>query len=358
MTTNLPSELRSICIFRLSALGDVTHVVPVVKTLQHHFPEAKITWVVGKLEYKLLQGLPGVKFVVFDKSQGWAGIRRLRQELKGQVFDVLLQMQLSFRANLVSRFIPAKRRIGYDKNRSKEMHGWVINERIPYLHDCHVLDGFMQFAEYLGCEQRIMNWDIPVSEADKSFARQLIDTTQRTVIISPCSSHQWRNWTVEKYARLVDLMVERFDAQVLLTGGPSAYEKQFIGDIEAACQHPVQNIVGQDTLKQLLCLLKLADLVVSPDSGPLHMAGAVGTPVIGLLAASHFKRSGSYQFPELTVDKYPEACLQYHNRELSELKWGTKTEFPGAMDLIQVVDVMVKVDQVLSKVKRFPTKQI
>jgi len=111
---------------------------------------------------------------------------------------------------------------------------------------------------------------------------------------------------------------------------------------------PVTNIAGQDTLKQLLCLLQAVDLVISPDSGPLHMAGSVKTPVIGLLAASNFNRSGSYQFPELTVDKYPEACEKFLGKKVSEVKWGTKTEFPGAMDLIAVEDVKSVIRKVLS----------
>lgn len=327
----------------------MTHVVPVVKTLQHHFPTVKITWVVGKLEYKLLKGLSGVEFIEFDKSAGWQGFSALRAALKNRSFDVLLQMQLSFRANLVSRIIKAKRRIGFDKKRSKELHGIAINERIPYLHNCHVLDGFMQFATYLGCDEKIMDWQIPVSDSDDAFALEHIDVNKSTVVISPCSSHELRNWSVEKYSQLIDQITEKYAAQVILTGSPSAKEKAVVKSIEQACQHPVLNLAGQDTLKQLLCLLKHADLVVSPDSGPLHMAGSVGTPVIGLLAASHYKRSGSYQYPHLTVDKYPAACELFLNKAVNEVKWGTKTEFPGAMDLIEVDDVMVKVHEVMAK---------
>ncbi len=351
MTTNHHKQPSSICIFRLSAIGDATHVVPVVKTLQHQFPKTKITWVIGKIEHKLLQGLPGVDFVVFDKSAGWQGIKDLRKSLQGQKFDVLLQMQLSFRANLVSWFIKAERRIGFDKIRGKEGHGLVVNERIPYLKNCHVLDGFMQFAEYLGCQQRIMDWQIPVSDADQNFAESVLQTDRKNIVISPCSSHELRNWSVEKYSQLIDWLLGTLDAHVVLTAGPSATEQGFVSAIETACQSEVTNIAGKDTLKQLLCLLKQADLVISPDSGPLHMAGSVGTPVIGLLAASNYKRSGSYQFPELTVDKYPEACEQFLNKSVDEVKWGTKTEFPGAMDLISVDDVKAKVKLAFTKHK-------
>jgi heptosyltransferase I len=349
MTTNPPSKPTTICIFRLSAIGDATHVVPVVKTLQACFPECQITWIIGKLEYKLLKGLPGVEFIVFDKAAGWQGIKALRKTLSGQVFDVLLQMQLSFRANIVSRFIKAKRRIGYDKTRGKEGHGWVINERIEYLKDCHVLDGFMQFAQHLGCKTPVYDWQIPVSEEDQLLAHNVINKNTINVVISPCSSHDLRNWSVEKYSQLSDWLVSEYDAQVILTAGPSAKEQAFVAKIEKLSTQKVTNIAGKDTLKQLLCLLKNANLVISPDSGPLHMSGSVGTPVIGLLAASNYRRSGSYQFPELTVDKYSEACMKYLNKKVSEVKWGAKTEFPGAMDLIELKDVQSTVKTVLTK---------
>lgn len=346
MTTN--TVPKSICIFRLSAIGDATHVVPVIKTLQHQFPDAKITWVIGKLEYKLLKDLPGVSFVLFDKSSGVAGALEFWKQMKHVHFDVLLQMQLSLRANLVSRLISAKRRIGFDKIRSKELHSITINERIPYLHHIHVLDGFMQFADQLGCVEKIMNWDIPVNTKDDMFALDLIKQGRPTVVISPCSSHQLRNWSSKRYAETADNLVLKYNAQVIFVGSPSPNEKIFITEIEGKCNQTVTNIAGQDTLKQLLCLLKHADLVISPDSGPLHMAGSVATPVIGLLAASNYQRSGSYQYPELTVDKYPQACQKFLNKNVKEVKWGTKTEFPGAMDLIEVADVLEQVEKVLN----------
>ena len=361
-------------------------MVPVVKTLQHRFPGCKITWIIGALEHKLLKGLPGVEFIVFNKSSGLKGVNELRKALKGKQFDVLLLMQLSLRANVLSRLVSAKRRIGFDAERSKELHSWVINESIPYAKDIHVLDGFMQFATYLGCQEKILDWHIPVDESDVLLAKRIMNPYnmfkldlsldevsvddvlegkrnfesiqqlkqagaphKTKVIISPCSSHDLRNWSVENYAALCDHLVTAHEAQVLLCGSPSEKEKAFIAEIEAACQVPILNIAGQDTLKQLLCLMQMVNLVVSPDSGPLHMAGSVGTPVIGLLAASNYKRSGSYQFPEFTVNAYPEACEKFLNKRVDEVKWGTKTEFEGAMDLIKLSDVTTKVDELLSQ---------
>lgn len=344
MTTN--QAVKSICIFRLSAIGDATHVIPVVKSLQACLPGVQITWVIGRLEHKLLAGLPGVTFIVFDKNQMWSSLKSLRQAVGGEKFDVLLQMQLSFRANWVSRFIPAKRRIGYDKARSKELHGLAVNERIAPLPRYHVLDGFMQFVRYLGC-QPLMDWSMPTSGSDLAWAQRQINSDCKNIVISPCSSHVLRNWSVQRYADLIDACYQKYSAHIILTGSPAAKEKAFVADIQSQCQSPVHNIAGEDSLKQLWALMTLADLVISPDSGPLHIAGAVGTPVIGLMAASNPLRSGSYQFPELSVNKYPEACQRFLNKPVEQVKWGAKTEFPGAMDLITVTEVMSQVDRVL-----------
>jgi len=108
-----PAAPRSICILRLSALGDATHVVPMIGTLRRAFPGVAITWIVGKLEHRLVGDLPGVEFVVVDKQQGAAAFGVLRRALRGRRFDVLLQCQVALRANLLSALVRADRRIGY-----------------------------------------------------------------------------------------------------------------------------------------------------------------------------------------------------------------------------------------------------
>ncbi len=122
----------SICIMRLSAIGDVTHVVPVIHAIRTHLPEARITWIIGKLEARLLNGLPGVEFIVFDKKGGFDAIRQLRSKLKDRKFDVLLHMQVAARANLLSRLVKSPLRIGWDKSRWRDRHQWFINQSVEH----------------------------------------------------------------------------------------------------------------------------------------------------------------------------------------------------------------------------------
>jgi heptosyltransferase I len=333
-----PAVPRSICLLRLSALGDVTHVVPLVRTLQRAWPDVALTWVIGTGEHRLLEGLPGVEFLVYDKRSGLRGMRELRRRLHGRRFDALLQMQVAARANLLSGFIPARRRIGYDRSRSKDLHGLFINERIAERPGIHVLDAIGSFSEPLGLRQTSVDWDLPVPEAAREWARaQWPDDGMPTLLISPCSSHELRNWRPERYAAVADHASSR-GWRIVLCGGRSGLERNVADAILAAMRAPALDLVGKDTLKQLPALLERADLVMTPDSGPMHIANAMGTKVLGLHAASNPKRSGPYSDLRYCVDRYDDAARRYLGKPAAELKWGTKVERDGVMDLISVED--------------------
>ena len=294
---------QSICLLRLSALGDVTHVLPLIRTLREGLPGVALTWVIGKGEQKLLDGLPGVEFLVYDKKTGLAGMRALRRELQGRRFDALLQMQVAARANLLSAFLPATRRIGYDRSRSKDLHSLFINERIPDQPGIHVLDAIGSFCEPLGLKQTKVIWELPVPEAAREWARaQWPDDGIPTLAISPCSSHALRNWRPERYAAVADHAAER-GWRIVMLGGRSQLERDTSDATLAAMQAPALDLVGKDTLKQLPALLERADLLMTPDSGPMHIANAMGTRVLGLHAA-RFSPQIPYFYPQWRI--YPQ----------------------------------------------------
>lgn len=333
---------RSICLLRLSALGDATHVVPVVRTLQRHLPGARLTWVIGPGEAKLLDGLEDVRLVIYDKRTGFAGMRALWRGLRAERFDVLLQMQLAARANLLAAGLRARRRIGYDPRRSKEGHGLVVNERIP-AGGQHVLDVLGRFCEPLGIHQDRVEWALPVDAADRRWAEGHLVPGRRWLVVSPCSSHPLRNWSAERYAAVADHAASRGWA-VAICGGRSELERRTTDAILAAMRHPALDLVGRDTLKQLIALLERADAVLAPDSGPVHIANAMGTPVLGLYACTDPTRSGPYSSLDWTVDRYDAAARRFLGKPGSALRWGKRVEFEGAMDLIEVEAVIGRFD--------------
>ena len=348
----VPAPPRSICLLRLSALGDVTHVVPLVRTLRHAWPDVRVAWVIGKGEHRLLEGLPGVDFVEYDKRSGLQGMLALRRALAALQpggFDALLHMQVAARANLLSAFVRARRRIGYDRSRAKDLHGLFVGERIADRPGIHVLDAMGSFCEPLGLRQDEVRWDLPVPDAAREWARAQWPADEvRTLLVSPCSSHVRRNWRAERYAAVADHAAAQ-GWRIVLCGGRSQLERETTDAIVAAMRAPALDLVGKDTLKQLPALLARADLVMAPDSGPMHIANAMGTAVLGLHAASNPARSGPYSTIRYCADRYDDAARRFLGKPASAIPWGTKIEFDGVMDLVTVEDAIAAFERYASQ---------
>lgn len=340
--------IKSICIVRLSAIGDVTHMIPVIHTIHKYRPDIKITWIIGSVEYKLVDGLPNVEFIQFNKNKGLKAYLEIRKLLRGRKFDALLAMQVSLRANIISGLINASRKIGYDSNRAKDLHSLFIHEKIKASKE-HVVDAFFQFIEHIGISHKLLDWSIPVSPADQNFATTHIPHDKPILAISPCSSHALRNWNASGYAAAANYAAEHYQMVIVLLGGNSEIERQFGDQISQQLNTPAIDLIGKDTLKKLLAVLEKSTILLTPDSGPAHMASCVNTPVIGLYAASNCQRSGPYLSRNYCVDKYEAAAQLIHQKSANELKWGAKLEKQGVMDLIQADDVIMKIDTIMQK---------
>jgi len=343
----LDHQPEQICILRLSALGDATHTLPVVRAIQDHWPGTKITWIIGKLERRLLGELEGIEFMVFDKRGGWPEVGKLRDALRGRRFDVLLHMQVAARANLLSRLIRAPLRLGWDRGRSRDFHHWFSNCQVAAVPFQHQVQGFLEFPRALGIRVDEPRWDLPVAAAADAWADEQLPGDQPTLLISPCSSHALRNWQPANYAKVADHAAAAFGLRVVLSGGPSALERDTAQAIETAMKARCINLVGKDTLEQSKALLRRADLVLTPDAGPAHIASALGKPVLGLYAATWSRRSGPYNSLDLCVDHYEEAARKFRGKEASELRWGHRIEEPGVMDLVRTEEVIERLEHAL-----------
>jgi heptosyltransferase I len=338
---------RSLCILRLSALGDTCHVVPIVRTLQQAWPATQLTWIIGRSEARLMSLIEGVEFITVDKSRSLSALGALRRQLTGRHFDVLLHLQLALRASLLARCVPATVRLGFDRPRARELQWLFTNARIAPRVREHVLDSFFGFLAALGIEERLLRWDLPLPASARAYAERLIPDGRRTLVISPCSRHAARNWDPVRYAALAEHAVTRHGMRVILVGGPSELERRTGAALEARCAASLVNQIGKDTLPELLALLARASVLVSPDSGPVHMATMVGTPVIGLYAATNPARSGPYLSGRWCVDAYAEAARTFRGCEPAQLPWNHKIEVPGVMDLIRPEQVTARLDELL-----------
>jgi heptosyltransferase I len=352
MQTLFKSPPARVCVLRLSAIGDVCHTLAVVRTLQQAWPQTRFTWVIGKLEAKLLGHIPDIEFIPIDKRNTLDAYRALRRTMRGRTFDLLLHMQLAFRASVLSTAIPARVRLGFDRRRARELQWLFTNARIAPAERQHVLDGLFGFAERLGVYEKLLRWDIPIPPAARAYAERLIQPHTSTLIISPCSSHPLRNWRAEYYAEVADYAVAHLGMEVVLCGGPSELEQHVGMEIVSRMQRPCTNAIGKDTLVELLASLARAKVLLSPDSGPAHMATAVGTPVIGLYAATNPARTGPYLSRQWCVDKYDAAARRLLNKPADRLSWTTKIELPGVMDLITPEEVTRKLHAVITALAR------
>lgn len=339
------SEPFKLCILRLSAIGDVCHAVAMVSAIQKSRPDIQITWVIGKIEHSLVGHMPNIRFVVYDKSKGKEAKQEVKQTLAGTVFDSLFVMQVALRANLLSKVIKAKQRVGFDYKRSKEGHSLFINKRIAPRTHAHVLEGFMGFAETLGVSVlEKPQWNLAPLAKDKQWLAQKLPN--KYAVISPAASKAERNWLPERYAQIADYLHQQ-KLEVVLCGGPGSLDKTTADAILSHTNNITHNFVGQTSLTQLLAIVGGAELVVAPDTGPAHMATTQGTPVIGLYAHSNHRRTGPYNSLVNTVSVYDKIALQQFKKPWQQLPWGKRVKGKNLMAEISVQEVKAVIQRIL-----------
>jgi len=343
------SPAESICVIRLSAIGDTCHALAVIRAIQDAWPETRITWIIGKTEASLLADIPGIEFIIFDKGRGRVAYADVRKALGQRRFDIALCMHASMRANWLCRIINAPLRLGYDYSRARDFQWLFTNRRIVAGKNEHVLDAMMGFTRALGISAGKPRWDIPLSPTQTDFVTQHHFGAEPLMLISPCSSQRarnFRNWSAENYAAAANYAQRKYGCKIILTGGNSALEVEYGKNISKLCNPDLRNLIGKTSLKQLLALLEAAEVLICPDSGPAHMATTVGTPVIGLYATSNPQRSGPYLSRAVTVNAYPDAVGRYLGKTVDQVRWGQRVRNPGAMDLIRLASVNKSIDTV------------
>ncbi len=328
-----------LCLLRLSAIGDTCHVVPLLRRLRLAWPATRFTWVIGRLEARLMGLLPDVELITVDKRADRAGQAELRRNLAERSWDVLLHLQLAFRASRIARRLRADVKVGFDFARARELQWLFTNTRIAARCNQHVADSFQGFADALGVAPAPLDFSLPLPPEARAYASDLVPDGEPVMVVSPCSSHVARNWRAERYAAVIEIAQRDFGLRTILCGGRSATEAAMAAAIRSACQVPFVDQTGKDTLPEMQALLARAAVLLTPDSGPAHMGTAAGVPVLGLYAATNPVRSGPYHSVRWCVDRYGDAARQFLKREPDQLPWTKKIERPGVMDLITVDDV-------------------
>ena len=337
-----PVPPREIAIVMLTAVGDVVHVLPVVNSLRAAWPEARITWIVQPGPGGLVANHPHVdELILFDRKKGWRAFRDLRAATGRKRFDLVLALQDYLKAGLITALLRADRKIGLDRARARDLNWLFTTEQVPPRSRRHTQDQYLEFLEHLGVPARL-DWTGlgPNDEERERYAGLLPPHPGPTVALVIGTSRPAKEWPEERYAELIDRMHTELGARAILVGGRSPREEEAAARIAALARHPPLDLREWD-LRRVAYLLERAAVVVSPDTGPLHIAVALGTPSVALMGYTNPKRVGPYRFRDLMVDAFGDPGEDY----------GVDAGYrEGRMSRIEVEQVMAKVRIALGRV--------
>lgn len=341
-----PSAPKSLCVLRLSAIGDVCNTIATVQSIQKQWPNTHITWITGKLEAQLLQAIDGIEVIVFDKKAGLEGYKSLWKQLKGRQFDALLHMQYAIRASVATLGIKAKYKLGFSSDRSQDFQTLFTNVKVPSPSSLHVADGLMAFAHQIGVPQSELTWSLSYSEQDANWAEAKLQTGKPNLLLVPGASKAYKNWNAEGYVDVINHAREK-GWNVILAGSPAKVEVDLAERIQSLLTQPCLNLVGKSSIMQMLALIDKVEMVIAPDTGPAHMASAMQTPIIGLYAHHNPVRVGPYNYLKYAVSVYEETIFAETGKTSQELSWRTRAKDEKAMDRITSDRVMTMFDQVV-----------
>jgi heptosyltransferase I len=331
------TPLDRIGIVMMSAVGDAVHVLPLVTALKRYRPRTRITWVLQPGAATLVRGHWAVDEIVeFDRSRGWKAYPSIRRELSDRQFDVVLALQVYFKAGIVTSFTHSPVKLGFDRARARDLNWLFTTHRVPAREGQHVQDQYFEFLEFLGVPHEPVTWDLGPWGDERVWQREFLEQFDRPVApIVVATSKPEKDWMPERWAEVCNALYADFGLQPVLVGGRSEREQMAEAIIRKNAAVPVHSALGSG-LRKLVSILDGGALSLSPDTGPLHMAVALNKPVVSLMGYTNPKRVGPYRrFHDLLIDEYGNPGENYpismENR-------------PGRMQRISVRDVLDKVE--------------
>lgn len=308
-----PVALRHIAIVMMSAVGDAVHVMPIIHALKAHAPDARITWVLQPGPATLVRGHPLVdEIITFDRGQGWRAYRDVRRALAGRRFDVVLGLQVYFKAGLVTALTKSRVKLGFDRARARDANWLFTTHRIAPHTGQHVQDQYFEFLEALGVPHGAPTWTLgPWNDDERVWQRDFLAGFERPIApIVVATSKPQKDWLPERWAQICHVLWHEHGLQPVLVGGrsPRELEAEAIILRDAPFAH---SALGSG-LRKLAAILDGAAVALSPDTGPLHLAIALRTPVVSLIGYTNPKRVGPYDFAhDLMIDAYGEPGEDY-----------------------------------------------
>jgi len=308
----MPSIPEHILIVKLSAIGDVIHTLPALNAIRRHYPHARITWLAEEAAAGLLEGHPALDRVLVSRRKYWLqGLRgsRRRQhltemaaffrKLRDTRYDMILDFQASLKGGVLIAAARGVRKIGFGKGLEHQEHSYLfLNEKVPAVDmEIHALTRGLLMLAQIGIPTRRIEYNLPVTGRDREHVGRLlsaagIDPLSKLVAINPVAQWDTKLWDNRKFAALADQLIERYAVSVVFSGGPA--DLPVIADILGGMRNEAVNLVGHTSLRELAALYEKAALLVSTDTGPMHLGAAVGIPVVALFGPTAPWRTGPF----------------------------------------------------------------
>jgi heptosyltransferase I len=335
-------------IVMMSALGDAVHVLPLLDALKRRAPATRVTWVLQPGPAEMVRGHPHVDdVVIFRRALGLGAYADVRRQLQARPLDLLLNLQVYFKAGIVTWLARAPVKLGFDFARSRDANWLFTTHRIPPHAPQHVQDQYFEFIECLGVPHGEPQWHLGPTDAERNAARALVADAGDGPLVGMvvASSRREKNWMPERYAEAATELLRESGTRCMLLGGTSPIERAAADGILAGAGGRPIDALGSG-LRTLLGLIDLCDVVISPDTGPLHMAVAMNVPAVGLYGYNNPKRVGPYRrFGDLLVDAYGDPGEDYPISMEHRL---------GRMPRITTVAVVEKVRLALARYAKGP----
>ena len=307
--------LDRVCIVMMSAVGDAVHVLPVLTALKRHHPAMHVTWVLQPGPATLVRGHRCVdEILLFDRTKGLQGFLDIRRELSSRRVDLVINLQVYFKAGIITGFTQAPVKLGFDRARARDANWLFTTHRIPPHAMQHVQDQYFEFCDWLGVPHEPVTWDLgPWTAQEQQWQREFVSRFDRPIApIVVATSKPQKDWLPERWAEVSDALYHDFGLQPVLVGARSPREVHAEQVIMSRARTKPYSALGQGGLRGLAGIIAGSVLVLTPDTGPLHMTVALDRPVISLIGYSNPKRVGPYRkFGDLMIDAYGEPGEDY-----------------------------------------------
>jgi heptosyltransferase I len=298
------------CIVLLTGLGDVVNGLPLVNALRDSYPSSTITWIAEPVPAQILEGHPSIDHIIrFRRREGLRGLIQLWRDLRAQPrADITLNLNVYLKSTWPTIFSLARRRIGFGSDRAFEGVWFFSNDRLPVKPRSHTADMFLEFAQHLGIEVVNPEWRIRFSDSEKAeragFFAQF--GTRPVAAIVPASATHKKDWLSDRWAAVAEALERDFGFAVVIAGGPGEREQSLARDIVERSSAKI-HFAMSDSVRRLAWIISGSSLLIAPDTGPVHIARALGVPVIGIYGHTNPWRVGPWRaYEDLWVDNYTE----------------------------------------------------